>query len=372
MRKYYINKFIPWIIVCIFFIVGILYQFSVIAMHYIFGIVSYIILIVTFLISTLKCIKFPQKQFISLIISFITFLLVFLVHIFTCETPFTYHVKKIEGGVEITGYNYNVLNDYGNYHIEIPTQIRGLDVKSIGFQAFYGSEHIDNLVIPEGVEVVNEQAFAYVNLESVILPESLKRIEAMAFFTNNHKIECLILPTQVEYIGYCAFAGFAQAIIVTNDSTYDYWDQDWIFGEDAVYFEPIGYSKTNNILYVICSDNTATVAVIDKKVNKIEILEKIEYENENYVVTTIGSYSGYNCEFKEITIPKTVISIETRAFSYCEELVNIYIPNSVQNMGEYIFKGCSNDLIINVECEHKPSGWWDNWETNKKVNWNVK
>lgn len=372
MRKDYVNKFIPWIILGIFFIVGILYHFSVIAMHYIFGIVSYIILIVTFLISTLKCIKFPQKQFISLIISFITFLLVFLVHIFTCETPFTYHVKKIEGGVEITGYNYNISNDYGDYHIEIPTQIRGLDVKSIGSFAFYGSNHIDDLVIPEGVEVISAQAFAYVKAKSVILPESLKRIEVLAFTERKHKIEYVIIPSGIEYIGFGAFGGCAQALIVTNDSTYNDWDRDWIYGNDAVYFKPVDLKKINNVLYILCSDNTATVAVIDKKVSKIEILEKIEYENENYVVTTIGAFSGYNCEFKEITIPRTVISIEARAFSYCEELVNIYIPNSVQNMEEYIFRDCSPNLIINVEHEKKPDGWWDDWETYKTVNWNVK
>ena len=372
MRKDYVNKFIPWIILGIFFIVGILYQFSVIAMHYIFGVVSYVILILAFLISIIESIKFHYKRFISFIISIVTLMLVLVFHLIICNNPFTYNVKRIDNGVEITGYTYNISNDYGDYHIEIPSQLRGYAVKSIGQNAFYGSNHIDDLVIPEGVEVISAQAFAYVKAKSVTLPDSIKKIEALAFTERNHKIEYVIIPSGIEYIGREAFAGCAQVLIVTNDSTYNDWDKNWIYGDDAVYFKPVDLKKINNVLYILCSDNTAIAALIDKKVNKVEILEKIKYDNQDYVVTTIGSYAGFNCEFKEIIIPKTMMFIKSRAFSDCKDLVNIYIPNSVQYMGEYIFMNCSLNLIINVEHEKKPDGWWENWETNKTVNWNVK
>ena len=81
MKKECFNKFIPWIILGIFFIVGILYQFSVIAMHYIFGVVSYAILIIAFFICKLECFRIPKKQIVSLIISVITFISVFCVHV---------------------------------------------------------------------------------------------------------------------------------------------------------------------------------------------------------------------------------------------------------------------------------------------------
>ena len=58
-----------WVIFMVFVLITILYEFSIIAMHYVFGVISYIILFVAFLISIIKKINIPYKQFFTLIAS---------------------------------------------------------------------------------------------------------------------------------------------------------------------------------------------------------------------------------------------------------------------------------------------------------------
>lgn len=370
MKKDCFNKFVPWLTAGMFFIVFILYQFNVIAMHYIFGIISYAILIIAFFICKLKCFRIQKKQIISLIISVITFISVFCVHVIVCENPFSYQTKKYDEGVEITGYKYKILNNYGDFHIEIPSEINGRMVKSIGQKAFYGSKHFEDLIIPEGVEVISAQAFTHANYKSVILPNSLEKIENLAFAHADYQVDCIIIPNAVKYIGYTAFM-YTSKIFIVNSSTYNEWDKTWSHSRLGVYLNPVDVQVINNVMYIVNSNNTATVALIDKNIDNVEILEKIIINEKEYIVTTIGAKAGYGCTFNKINIPKTILTIEDNAFSYNKELFNIFIPNNVIVIYADVFYKCPN-IVINTEHEIKPEGWYSNWNCGSVVNWNVK
>ena len=57
MEKKSIDKLISWLIFLVLFILGILYQFSFIAMHYIYGWITYVLVLISLIIS-LKFITF--------------------------------------------------------------------------------------------------------------------------------------------------------------------------------------------------------------------------------------------------------------------------------------------------------------------------
>ena len=60
-------------------------------------------------------------------------------------------------------------------------------------------------------------------------------------------------------------------------------------------------------------------------------------------VTTIGEFAFSNCEsLKSITIPEGVTHIDDWAFSGCSSLKSITIPSSVTEIGEQAFRGCSS------------------------------
>lgn len=59
-------------------------------------------------------------------------------------------------------------------------------------------------IIPEGIESIKTQAFWDLELEEVIIPNSVKRIENGAF-EDNEKLSKVILPSSLTYIGQKAF-----------------------------------------------------------------------------------------------------------------------------------------------------------------------
>ena len=67
-------------------------------------------------------------------------------------------------------------------------------------------------------------------------------------------------------------------------------------------------------------------------------------------VTSIGDYAFSDCDaLKSVTIPDSVTTIELHAFYDCDALQSITIPNSVTSIGSYTFYGC--DALTNVYCK---------------------
>ena len=61
-----------------------------------------------------------------------------------------------------------------------------------------------------------------------------------------------------------------------------------------------------NVIYALKSNGTATVVNIDDKCLDAKILEKVEFNNQDYPVTTIGEYAGSYCIFENIVIPNSI------------------------------------------------------------------
>lgn len=62
------------------------------------------------------------------------------------------------------------------------------------------------------------------------------------------------------------------------------------------------------------------------------------------------------CEYlTSITIPDSVTDIERETFSYCSRLTSVIIPNSVKYIGRFAFKGCS--MFGRIYYKGTKSGW---------------
>ena len=117
----------------------------------------------------------------------------------------------------------------------------------------------------------------------------------------------------------------------------------YMFGQKTV------IKKIDGIYYGLNSNTqTATICKSAKgNPNKVKghfnIPEKVEYEGKEYVVTSIGQWAFSSCNsLMSVTIPNSVTSIGNAVFYDCESLTSVIIPNSVTSIGGSVFSYCKS------------------------------
>lgn len=88
--------------------------------------------------------------------------------------------------------------------IVVATTYNGVPVKKIGSRAFAGNASLTEIVIPEGVTVIENEAFYVCGLQKVTLPSTLEWIQDMAF-ARCSKLAQINIPDGVREIGQNAF-----------------------------------------------------------------------------------------------------------------------------------------------------------------------
>ena len=81
------------------------------------------------------------------------------------------------------------------------------------------------------------------------------------------------------------------------------------------------------------------------KMPQISIPEKVNYNGEDYPVTTIGIMAFADSKTDKIIIPATVTDIERCAF-WRVSATKLEIPSTVKRIGEYCFTHCAIDSLL--------------------------
>ena len=128
-----------------------------------------------------------------------------------------------------TGYLVTGIGQYKGTDVVIPDTHNGIPVVGIAMDAF-AYENITSVVIPDTVTKIDNYAFyACEQLKSVTLPDTLIHVGEYAFYdcTSLTSIE---IPASVEYMGYGVFA-YCKNITVYCESGYQpaAWDEMWHF-----------------------------------------------------------------------------------------------------------------------------------------------
>ena len=113
----------------------------------------------------------------------------------------------------------------------------------------------------------------------------------------------------------------------------------------------------DHITYYIDEEHkTASVFKVDKDFIKgaLSLPSRIMYHNQQYPITSIRDCAFFGREgLTSITIPKSVTNIGKDAFFGCESLTSITIPESVTNIGKGAFEGCEGLTSMVVEMGNK-------------------
>lgn len=152
------------------------------------------------------------------------------------------------------------------------------------------------------VSAIGDNAFYLCsNLMTVVIPDSVTRIEALAFYYCKSLLS-VVIPDSVTVIGRAAFAYCSSltSVVLSNSIT-----------------------NIDTQMFYYCSSLTSVV-IPDS-------------------VTRIGEWSFEGCiELTSVVIPKSVTAIGQGAFSQCTGLTSVYYKGTASDWSKKIWMGASN------------------------------
>lgn len=172
-------------------------------------------------------------------------------------------------------------------------------------------DEITTVIIEEGVTTISACAFRWFSkLTSVSLPDGLLCI-GMSAFEGCEALASIDIPDSVTEIEMSTFSGCASL--------------------KSVHI-PAGITEISDLLFSTCFG-----------------LQEVTFGGE---ITSIGDWAFGVCDFSAFTIPDTVTSIGSYAFTANSDLQTIAIPAGVTSIGNGVFSNCSSMTYIEVADEN--------------------
>ena len=220
--------------------------------------------------------------------------------------------------------------------VTIPSEVEGYQVTGIGASAFGisgGEEHINvsKVNIPEGVTTIGNFAFLWSGIESINLPTSLTTIGQQAF-TSCLNLTSVYIPQNVNSIGLSPFSNCQNLSTLVID------------GDNSV------YDSRNNCNAIIKTNTNELIQACNTTIipNTVKTILKFACGglSDNIIVPEgvelIKSEAFYGYNASSLTLPSSLRTIESWAFTYSDNLTNLYIPSLKTWCGITFESGTSN------------------------------
>jgi len=154
------------------------------------------------------------------------------------------------------------------------------------------------LFINEGVEVIANEVFARMDIETIKMPNTVTHVGAYAF-QDCPNLRSVKLSDNIVHLGEGVFYGcqslcklsLPKGIRIINDYT---------------------FNNCNSLTEIVLPDG----------------------------LVRIGEGTFRFCRVTKFSVPSTVIEIGNEAFCGCDWLIELHLPNSILSMGKDIIKDC--------------------------------
>ena len=315
-----------------------------------------------------------------------------------------------------TDLNITFLADIGNYAFHYCDRLAsvtiGDGVQSIGEWAFENCSSLESVTIGDGVENIEDYAFygcdsldtinvssgnaTYNSIDGILynkeasililcpegktdvnIPSSVKTMGEWSFL-NCKKIESINIPEGIESIEQDAFYGCINLhnITIATDKVSNTWDNNWGYRFPAtnlnvIFLVNIGenaFYNCNNLVSITIGDGVESIG--QEAFQSCSNLEIINVSSGNTTYSSIDNIL-YNKDASilikcperstDVSIPASVVSIETRAFYGCGNIQNIIIPSNIESIGSYAFFNCSNLRNIIIATDKVSNSSSANW-----------
>lgn len=279
----------------------------------------------------------------------------------------------------VDGINYNVTdstarrveviaNNYA-YNVTIPATVQcdttTYTVTSIGYRAFYLTDNLYQVTLPETIETIGVEAFSASKLFKINLPSSLRRIESNAFYHCSNLIEA-ILPDSLEFIGESAFMGsgllsinIPKKVKYINTSTFSGCEalNTAVLHEELIAIEVsafLGCKALSNLTMPSAMKigksafwDCVSLEHLVLPENLAELESKAFYGCTGLIsvdfpgtyITTLDEGTFESCTgLKEVKLPEKLVYIQSSVFKDCKSLERIDLPSTLYSIGTYAFR----------------------------------
>ena len=224
-----------------------------------------------------------------------------------------------DGTAEITGYDGKAKD------IEIPGEMDGLVVTSLGYNIFANLETYDSVTVPKSVTHIEKGSFGF----AILMDGGL-----------------IAMMTALRICGYAGSAAEAYA----NDNGFKFCDveTEWSYGiwgsnDDEIYI--LGYNgKKTEIEIPGTIDGKKVVGIQAFAFQSDNLLKSVKLPDS---VTYVGPGAFEYCKSLETIIANGEIEIYDNAFSECHSLTNVTMPN-VSRVDYMAFSDCASLKTISI------------------------
>lgn len=211
--------------------------------------------------------------------------------------------------------------------------------------------------IPEGIEVIGISALSFVNLDEVIIPNSVHTIMENAF--DGSEITHITIPPSVKTIQRKAFGQTRLTEVVIPETVQEIGTE--LFDSSLELRKATLLNPLDSIPYATFHCCTrledvhypATVHKVGAHAFRYAKFPSFDFST----LDTIGVGAFYGCEaLTEVTLPETITEIPDDAFDLCSGISQLNLPRSLKRIGRYAFyqntsltRLCLPDAMVSVD-----------------------
>lgn len=238
---------------------------------------------------------------------------------------FIYHIRIPEGTVRIGAEAAAFLwaNDSVGYVLTCPDSLR-----EIGKKAFYNADLV-KVELNDGLTRIGASAFERTDMTHLTLPDSVEKIEKFAF-NGIRGLDRLELPSSMEEITFSSFGL-----------------QDPEQGEPVPHCTEVLLGAKiekidNGAFYYLPIDNYT----ISKRNHQYSVTDGMLLSADGTRLLSCPSgRSG------SVTVPDGVTELAQSSFFHCDDVTDVYLPDSVININPQAFKRTISDYGITLHCK---------------------
>lgn len=236
---------------------------------------------------------------------------------------------------------YSVTGYSGSFErVVIPDTYNGLRVTAVSDGLFTGDENLREVVLPESIDEIGNDAFAgCVNLQSVTIPDSIRTIGDGAF-SGCSSLTSADLGGMLETLGARAFEGCTSL-------------QSVEFGENLATVGEFAFDGCSSLVSAYLPNSVSSLGTGAFRNNT-----SLQYVNIPSGISSIPRIAFQNCSsLRRVTIPSGISSIGESAFSCCTSMSSLTIEGNVSVFGNSAFYRCEG--LSSIYYNSSASGSYD-------------